>query len=252
MLDRVEINTLATPEDVSTLDFSRAVLSDQAIALLGFQRTKQVSKHSREAWIAGDTAPMLTEARDRGAEIFDGALHEIYCEYKPLKDHLDTIGFKPTSVIDIGCGQALPDLFVHRDFKPRFTLIDIEETDEQYHFFKEEGSGYASLQDAYDMLVDNGVTATKIKTINPRKTPEKMAGVTGDMLTSYYSCGFHYPVDEYADLMVQTIEDGGAVVLDLRKRYLRRKPGALPHVLNAGTVEEIYEDARSFRIMVRG
>lgn len=251
MLDRAEIDTLATPDEVSAFEFSGAVLDDDALTLLGFQRTKQVSKRSREAWMAGDPAPMLAEVKARGREIFEGALHEIYCEYKPLRKHLHAIDFKPTSVIDIGCGQALPDLFLSRDFKPRFTLVDIEETEEQYHFFKKEGSGYANLGTARDLLVENGTPASGIKVINPRKTPDEITDVTGNMLTSYYSCGFHYPIDEYADLMVRTLEKGGVVVLDLRKKYLRRKPGALPDVLQAGELHEIYEDARSVRVLLR-
>lgn len=252
MYNRAKINSLASREEVSNLNFSSASLNNQALALLGFQRTKQVSKRSREAWIEGHTAPMLAEVQARGAEIFDGALHEILCEHKPLKEQLYAIGFEPKAVIDIGCGQALPDLLLHYDYDPAITLIDIEHTDNQYHFFSQEGSGYASLQVACDMLVENGVPETKVKAVNPRKTPEKMVDVTGDMVVSFYSCGFHYPVDDYADLMIQTLGKGGVVVLDLRKRYLKRKTGELRRVLDAGEVHEIYEDTRSFRMMVQG
>lgn len=252
MLDRIEIDTLATAQDVSALDFSHAALSDQAIAYLGIQRTKQISRKSRAAWMEGDPAPMLEEARARREDIFNGALQEICCEYIPVQQQLATIGFAPTSVIDIGCGQALPDLFLHADFKPRFTLVDIEQTDAQYHFWAAEGSGYASLDDARALLKENGVAATKIKTINPRKTPRKMDGVTGDMLISFYSCGFHYPIDDYADLMVETVRNGGVVVLDLRKKYLRRKPDPLARLLGAGNAVELYEDPRSFRYMIVG
>ena len=252
MLDRVDINQLATPTDISKLNFSHAALDEHALALLGFQRTKQVSKNAREAWVNGDAAPMMNEVQERGDEIFTGALHEIYCEHLAMKNQLDAIGFKPKSVIDIGCGQALPDLFLHHDFAPRFTLIDIEHTDHQYHAFHKDGSGYASLQGARDMLVENGVATTKVKTINPRKTPKRMSSVKGDMLVSFYSCGFHYPIDDYADLMLQTLNSGGVLVLDLRKRYLRRNAGELPRVLAAGEAHEIYEDARSYRMMIRG
>lgn len=249
-MNRAEIETLAGPDDLSNHAFSYGTLDDAAIALLGFQRTKQVSKKSRQAWMQGNTEPMLAEAHSRGAEIFVGALLEIYQEYIPLKQKLDEIGFRPSAVIDVGCGQALPNLFVHSDFGPEFTLIDIERTDKQYHFFEDEGSGYASLESAREMLVDNGLNAEKIRIINPRKSPEDMYRISGDMLTSYYSCGFHYPIDEYADLMVQTLDDGGVVVFDVRKKYYHRNPDNLSRVLAAGAVDEVYEDERSIRLML--
>jgi hypothetical protein len=252
MLDRTIVDTLATADDIAALRLSHAAMSDDAIALLGFQRTKQVSPKSRKAWEAGDPGPLRQEASDRRDEIFAGAVLEAYREYLPLRDYLAAHGIAPKTVIDIGCGQAIPDLFLQRDFKPRFTLVDIEETPEQYHFWAESGAGYASLADAQALLLGNGAARTKVNTINPVNEPEAMEGLGADMLISFYSCGFHYPVDDYADLMVQTVANGGLVCLDLRRRYLRRRPEALDRVLTAGAMEVLYDDARSHRVVIRG
>lgn len=232
--------------------FSAGPVSDEAIALLGYQRTKQISPKSRKSWEAGNPVPLRQEARARRDVIFAGALAEMYAEYLPLRTYLNEHGITPKSVIDIGCGQALPDLFLHHDFKPRFTLVDIEQTDDQYHNWASSGAGYASLDQAAALLHGNGVAKTKVKPINPRKTPEAMDGLRADMLISFYSCGFHYPVDDYADLMVATLEAGGTVCLDLRKRYLRRNPDALARVMAAGQRTDLYEDPRSFRVALRG
>lgn len=252
MLDRLTVDTLATLDDIAAMKFSDAMVSDESIALLGFQRTRQISAHSRKSWMAGDPAPLRQEARERRHAIFNGALLEMYCEHLPLRQFLDSSGAFPKSVIDIGCGQALPDLFIHRDCQPRFTLVDIEQTDAQYHAWAAEGSGYASLADAKAMLHDNGVAETGADTINPLKDPGAMQGLRADMVTSYYSCGFHYFVDDYADLMVETLENGGRVCLDLRKRYMRRRPEPLARVLDAGEMHELFEDPRSKRILLTG
>jgi len=248
MLDRIAIDQYATDEDVTSLGFKTRTLSDNAVALIGFQRTKTISRRSRRAYMAGDPAPLLQEASERRDAILTGALREAACEYQPVKAHLDAIDFKPKSVIDIGCGQAIPDLFFHRDFKPRFTLVDIEQTHARDH---SGASGYASLACAKALLHDNGAAKTKVTAINPRTDPAAMEGLKADMLISFYSCGFHYPVDDYTDLMVQTITEGGLVCLDLRKRYLRRRPEPLARVLDAGTMTELFEDPRSFRVVVR-
>lgn len=232
--------------------FTSAPVSDEAIALLGYQRTKQISPKSRKAWEAGNPVPLRQEARDRRDTIFAGALAEMWAEYLPLRSYLQEHGIKPKSVIDIGCGQALPDLFLHHDFKPRFTLVDIEQTDDQYHNWAGSGAGYASLDQAAALLHGNGVATTKVRPINPLKTPEEMKGLKADMLISFYSCGFHYPVDDYAELMIAVLQAGGTVCLDLRKRYLRRTPAPLARVLDAGRRVDLYEDPRSFRVALTG
>ncbi|MEO1140634.1 MAG: hypothetical protein AAFW87_14405 [Pseudomonadota bacterium] len=252
MLTREDIDASVSPSDVAPLNFTPEAMSDDAIALLGFQRTKQISPQSRKSWIAGNPVPLRQEARARRGDIFTGTLTEIYAEYLPLRAYLDKHKIKPKSVIDIGCGQALPDLFLHHDFKPRFTLIDIEQTDDQYHAWADSGSGYASLDQAAALLRGNGVAKTKVKTVNPVKAPTLMTGLKADLLISFYSCGFHYPVDDYADVMIDTLKTGGTVCLDLRKRYLRRGSDALSRVLEAAERTDLFEDPRSFRVALRG
>ncbi|MFN3211112.1 MAG: hypothetical protein ACE369_19355 [Roseovarius sp.] len=232
--------------------FTAEPMSDEAIALLGYQRTKQISPASRKAWEAGNPAPLRQEARERRDTIFAGALAEMWPEYLPLRTFLNDHGIAPKSVIDIGCGQALPDLFLHHDFKPRFTLVDIEQTDDQYHAWANTGAGYASLDQAAALLHGNGAAKTKVRPINPGKSPGAMTGLKADLLVSFYSCGFHYPVDDYAELMVATLQAGGTVCLDLRKRYLRRDPDTLARVLAAGRRTDLFEDPRSFRVALHG
>lgn len=185
MLDRPQIDRLASADEIRSLNLSDRALSSDAIVLLGFQRTKQISRKSRLAWKEGNTVPLQREALLRRRDIFEGALLEIYQEYLPLRQFLTDNDLRPSRIIDIGCGQALNDLFLHKDFEPHFTLVDIEETDDQYHAWSNHGSGYASLDDARALLHDNGVAGSKVVTINPRLAPDALIDLEGDLVTSF-------------------------------------------------------------------
>jgi SAM-dependent methyltransferase len=226
------------------------MLSDRAIMLLGFQRTKQISRKARLAWMSGDEQPLKSEVAERRDAIFAGAIAETFPEYLPLRNALRERNTTPATVVDIGCGQGLTDAYLAQDFDPAFILVDIEETEEQYHFWADEGAGYASLEQAVAFLAGNGVAPDRIIAINPRKTPDAISDVKGDLVTSWYSCGFHYPVDDYLDVFLTTLADGGIVALDLRKRYLRKRPPALSRLLDAATVTTLYNDTKSTRVML--
>ncbi len=247
--DRQIITELANREDLAKLGFTADSLTGFDLALLGYQRTKHISKGARLAWQDGDHAPLLQEVRQRGQEIFDGALLDAYREYIPLREFLRLRRRTPKSVIDIGCGQAVPDLFLQRDFKPRFTLVDIEETQEQFHFWAEKGSGYASLDSAQALLCGNGAAKNHVRTLNPLKEPGTLETLSADLVTSFYSCGFHYPVGEYLEIMLDTLNDGGLVCLDMRGHYLKRMPDELKQLEEAGGMTVLFEDRRAKRVI---
>lgn len=206
-------------QSLEEMAISPAKISSRGMMLMGYQRTHSISAASRIAWEAGDSGPLEAEVGERGSEIFHTTLDEVWKEYLPIRAALNAAGRTPTSVIDIGCGQALNDVFLVKDFAPKVTLIDIEETFAQYHSWNGFGSGYASLEDAAAFLRDNG--ATDVTPINPRHDPAAIEGLSADLVTSLISCGFHYPIGDYLEIFLATIEAGGAVILDIRKRYFK-------------------------------
>lgn len=247
MLDRNTIDQTDVSAELAALGIAFDSIDDRACALLAYQRTKQTSRKARVAWEAGDKDVLLREAAERRTEIVTGALEEVYREYLPLKAALGdrSIG----RVCDVGCGQGINDVFLHLEAAPAFTLVDIEHTENQYHFWSDEGAGYASLSAARALLEENGAAPERIETINPTRTEWAQAGGNYDLVTSLYSCGFHYPIDAYLELFVDTVSGGGVVCLDLRRRYLRRESAALDRLKAAGAHRVIYEDARSFRML---
>ncbi|RMD91297.1 MAG: hypothetical protein D6811_09250 [Alphaproteobacteria bacterium] len=235
-------------EVLGTVDTS--TLSAQDVALVGYQRTRHVTRAARLAWEQGDRRPMLALARQRRDAILAGALEEMYAQYLPLRAALAEVELRPARVIDIGCGQALGDVFLERDFAPHFILVDIEESGEQYHGWAKEGAGYASLAAARAYLMANGVAEGRIRTVNPRSEELGVTPRAGDLVISTYSCGFHYPVDDYVEMMLETVAAGGAVCIDLRNRYARRGEPALSRLLEAGVVRTLFTEERSRRVLV--
>ena len=226
---------------------SAQAIPTPAIALIGFQRTTQISRKSRLAWEAGDRAPLNAEAEQRRDAIFRGALAEVHAEFEPIRAGLAKAGRIPRHVVDIGCGQALNDVLMLKEYDPGFTLIDIEETPDQYHLWKESGAGYASLSAARAFLEDNG--ATGVRTLNPRLDPAGLKTVSGDLVTSLISCGFHYPIGEYLDLMLTSVKSGGAVILDLRQHYYAAPDEALRKLLDQSTQTELLAEPKRKRVM---
>ena len=144
------------------------------------------------------------------------------------------------------------NLFLERDFQPKFTLVDIETSADQYHFWSEAGSGYAELDAARDLLIANGADGARITTVNPRKTAWDQAEARFDLVTSLYSCGFHYPIDEYFEVFTNTLKTGGAVCLDLRRKYLSSASDALRELAGLAEATEVYRDGKSSRFLYTG
>ena len=226
-------------------------ISLRGMMLLGYQRTGAVSRRARLAWEAGDTSVMEAEVTAHRDAIFAGVAGAIGLEHQPVRDYLLRRGLSPRRVLDIGCGAAISDALLRQDFPLKATLIDIEETSRQYHFWNQEGAGYASLEEAKAFLRKNGFKSADITAINPRKTPAALAGLSGDLVTSFFSCGFHYPIGEYIDLMRRTIDAGGTVILDLRGRYLAAPDAALVRLVEDADIEILQEMPKSKRMAFR-
>ena len=228
-----------------------SVISHRGMMLMGYQRTGHVSRRARLAWEAGDPSVLDAEVRARRDAIFADIATTIADEYAPVRSYLHRRGLAPRHVVDIGCGAAIAEALLKQDFDLRATLVDIEETPEQYHFWSEQGAGYASLAEAKAFLMANGFKASDLTLVNPRKAPAAMAKVKGDLVTSFFSCGFHYPVGDYVDLMRATMDAGGTVILDLRGRYLAAPDAALTRLIEDADIETLIEMPKSRRMAFR-
>ena len=212
----IDIAAMGDDPAVAGLAFDGLASSDLVNLIL--QRSEVLSDLPRpgkviRAWEAGDNTPMLAQVQRLGTAIAQRAAGVIAAEYAELRPVL--MESPPARVADIGCGYALFDLFLARDYAADLLLIDIETNDRRHFGFQEQGAAYASLAVARALLQGNGVAAGRIVTLNPGKADVLATGRV-DLAVSFLSCGFHYPVDAYIPFFTQCVAPGGRIILDLR------------------------------------
>lgn len=202
-----------TAQTAREIDVS--MFDDLDVANIVLQRSEvgDVGNEIR-AWMDGDDAPLLAFARANRDQILADAYRIAERECGVFTPATDKIA--PKRIVDIGCGYAFADLVLFRRYLCDIVLIDIEEGNSRHFGFQGEGAGYTSLDKARSFLVNNDVPDERITTLNP-KTGDVSALGTFDLAFSLASCGFHYPVSTYQDLFNTQINEGGGIVLDIRK-----------------------------------
>ncbi len=197
------------------------------------------------AWNASDMGPIEAVVAEMGEEIARRAAAVIHAEYQQIAPLLATL--KPKRIADIGCGYAFFDLFAAKDLKSEVLLIDLESNERRHFGFQAEGAAYSSLAAARKLLEDNGVSAKKITTLNPRdKAPETAKPV--DLVVSFLSCGFHYPVDLYLPFLEKALKPDGAAIFDLRAATAAEQAEKLAQF---GTVTDLDAPPKARRVLLR-
>ncbi len=208
-------------------DTARLVVENEALPFILLQRTAYLShpRHPLYRLLKGFRlapsfdAMVRLESRWRGDAIRNAFAADMHDEYLTIRDHLPP---KPEAILDIGCGIAGIDVFLHRHYggaaDPEFHLLDKSRVEEQvYYHFRDRAAFYNSLEHAKRFLVDNGISPEQI-------FPHEVGGdgrIPGDrqfdLVISLISWGFHYPVAIYADQVAQRLKPGGRLILDVRK-----------------------------------
>jgi hypothetical protein len=192
-----------------------SMFSDEDAFNIGLQRTAHFkSNFAFRLWATMGVPHLLRlEAKLRRESIINGALRDAGREFATIGDYLGERHLN--RIVDIGCGQALIDLFFWRKFHCSIHLVDIEETKTHHHDFHKAGAGYASLAAAKKFLIGNDVDAQSIQTTNPQKTP--LMDTECDLIFSLLSCGFHYPASTYSNFISSALKPGGMFIFDMRK-----------------------------------
>ncbi len=197
------------------------------------------------AWGAGDMSLMDNEIDRLGEAVARRAAGIIHAEYREIAPLLRELA--PKRVADIGCGYAFFDLFLARDLKSDVVLIDLESNEHKHFGFKSEGAAYSSLARAKELLVANGLAEGQVTTINPRDiAPESIEPV--DLVVSFLSCGFHYPVDMYLPFLDKALLPGGAAIFDLREATAPAQAAALAKF---GILSDLDAPPKARRVLLR-
>lgn len=223
----IDIAQEARSKTVRALDLSAVAAKDLANLLL--QRSEvmfDIPKSGQviRAWEAGDAGPIEQVVETLGDEIARRVAGLIHAEYRALEPQLKKLN--PKRIADIGCGYAFFDLFAVADLKCDVLLIDLEENERRHFGFKQAGAAYSSLAVARQLLEDNGIPTSMITTLNPREAAPEGAGPV-DLVVSFLSCGFHYPVDLYLPFLKNALNPGGSAIFDLRKATAKPQSASL-------------------------
>jgi SAM-dependent methyltransferase len=248
MTNNIEVKPMSVSKEIDSLDlscFSRDdylnLILQRSEVLFDIPRSGQIIK----AWNRGNNEPISQVIDDMGIKIAYRAADVIYAEYLAIEGLLKTL--KPKRIADIGCGYGFFDLFAAKFLKSEVVLIDLEQNEHRHFGFKKEGSAYSSLKVARKLLVDNKVPVKKIKCVNPsKKLPEDIKPV--DLIVSFISCGFHYPVDSYLPMLDKALKLGGSAIFDLREKAATEQIEKLEQF---GEVTDITTRPKVRRVLLR-
>ena len=173
---------------------------------------------------------MTEEKREPKKWIGDGGLWdtEAYQQYKIenfeiLDKHLTT---PPLKILDIGCGLAWESRLFNEKYNSELWLLDGDTRDNEsksllamtgkYHTNVDDFLFYHPLENLDIELKKLGTKNYHLIDCNNINIP---TDVKFDLITSWASCGFHYPVNTYRDLILKHSHPGTRIVMDLRVMY---------------------------------
>lgn len=230
-------------------------LDNESLYYVALQRTHYQSKINRLFWKAGlrgwyekNLLGLVERLRKQKlAELYE---LDLQSDFNTFSKHLP---HSAATVLDIGCGIGGIDVLIDRHFsskneKPNFVLLDTDGRAKKSHF------GYAPKDSAHNALaaterfaVRNRIERERLTlvNINQQSFPKDRRF---DVVLSLLSWGFHYPVNEYAALVHETLSKSGVVILDVRKN----SSGEEDLKRHFDSVDRIFESEKFFRVACRG
>ena len=156
---------------------------------------------------------------------------ELYQGYKRenfdiLDKYLET---PPLKILDIGCGLAWESRYFYHKYGSGLWLLDGDTknnnrtgTEGSYHTTADSFLFYHPLTDLDTEFKRLNIQNYHLVDCNNINIP---SDVKFDLITSWLSCGFHYPVNTYRDLILKHSHENTKVIMDLRIRYRKvRQP----------------------------
>lgn len=222
----------------SQADYVNIVLQRSSV-LYDIPKSGQIIR----SWSEGDEAPMRAIIETHGDLFLRRAIADNYAEFLAMKPVFETLA--PQKVADIGAGYGFMDIFIAEAYGAACLLIDIESNESRHFGFANEGAAYSDLSVARDFAKANGV-GDKISTINPEKE-DLYTHKDFDLISSYLSCGFHYPFNTYWQFYRDCLRENGALLFDLRI-WAEKDKARL--VAEGAKVTTLWETRRIMRLFV--
>lgn len=140
----------------------------------------------------------------------------------------------PKTILDIGCGLAWESRLFNKKYGTKLYLLDGDydnnpadkllyqatyvEDAQQFAF-------YYKLDFLKSKLDELGTENYELIDCNQISLPEDLKF---DLITSWVSCGFHYPVATYRDIILKHSNESTVVVMDLRVPSKSQSPVTKP------------------------
>jgi SAM-dependent methyltransferase len=129
----------------------------------------------------------------------------------------------PTSILDIGCGLAWESRMFSDKYGTELWLLDGDTSfnankpqsarEINYHVDSAEFLFYHSMSWLKEQLDANQTKNYNLIDVNNITIPKDKKF---DVITSWLSCGFHYPASTYKDLILQHSHENTRIFLDIR------------------------------------
>ena len=140
--------------------------------------------------------------------------------FNTIKDYLQQ---PPVTLLDIGCGLAWESRLFQKTFNTELWLLDgdtsanedkpITARDVNYNTSADNFLFYYPLEKLNQELIKLETENYHLVDCNNIDIQED---IKFDLITSYFSCGFHYPVKEYKELIQRHSHENTRIILDLR------------------------------------
>jgi SAM-dependent methyltransferase len=143
----------------------------------------------------------------------------------------------PTTILDIGCGMAFESRMFNKKYNSKLWLLDGDvkdnpEVSRDIRFGSVETMAfYNKLTDIEQVLKEDNITDYSLLNVNNFSID---ADQKFDLICSWFSCGFHYPVHAYKELILKHSHSDTALIFDLRKKLINDLDIEIVQVLEEG------------------
>jgi SAM-dependent methyltransferase len=158
---------------------------------------------------------------------------ELYQQYK--KENFDVVNaylkVPPKKILDIGCGLAWESRLFNQMYGSELWLLDGDSKNNDtklptaatgaYHSTSDDFLYYYPLQKLDEELKKLGTQNYHLIDCNNIQLPED---IKFDLITSWVSCGFHYPSSTYRDLILKHSHPDTKIIFDIRVKRKHSNP----------------------------
>lgn len=153
--------------------------------------------------------------------------------FRALDEYLDS---PPRRILDIGCGLAWESREFYKKYNTELWLLDGDVASNENKNPEKSNHGkwhndpdtllfYHSLDFLDQRLKEANVSNYHLVDVNNIDIPED---VKFDLITSWLSCGFHYPASTYRDLIQKHSHENTVIAMDLRMGKHSKVPAIEP------------------------